>query len=284
MAAPDRVYQLVERFDANREQYRRPDYNETQVRVNFINPLFEALGWDVRNRRGEAPSAMEVIHEDDVRVGKAHKAPDYGFYANQERKFFVEAKKPAVNLREDASPAFQLRRYAWSAKLAVSVLSDFEEFAIYDARYQPTLHDSAAVARTLHLRYDQYVDRWDDIAGLFSKEAVLDGAIEQRFPKDKSIRGTATVDRAFLTEIEHWRELLARNIALRNPDLSGRELNFAVQMTVDRIIFLRMAEDRGIEEYERLLGIAKGEGVYARLRDLFRQADERYNSGLFHFT
>ncbi|MGH9176079.1 MAG: N-6 DNA methylase, partial [Vicinamibacterales bacterium] len=138
--------------------------------------------------------------------------------------------------------------------------------------------------RTLHLRYDQYEARWDEISELFSREAVLAGAIEARFPKDKVPRGTATVDRAFLAEIEGWREALARNIALRNPGLTGRELNIAVQLTVDRIIFLRMAEDRGIEEYGRLEGLTKGDDVYARLRDLYRQADERYNSGLFHFT
>jgi hypothetical protein len=283
MAAPERVYERVEAFERHREQLKRSAFGETEVRVQFINPLFEALGWDVRNERGVAPAELEVVHEDAVRVARAHKAPDYGFYANRERKFFVEAKKPAVNLRDDPLPAFQLRRYAWSAKLLTSVLTDFEEFVIYDARYQPAERDTAAVARVEHLRYEQYVERWDELAALFSKEAVLGGAIEARFERARLARGAATVDRAFLAEIERWRELLAKNINLRNPGLRPRELNYAVQMTVDRIIFLRMAEDRGIEEYGRLDALRNGGDVYARLRDLYRQADERYNSGLFHF-
>ena len=83
--------------------------------------------------------------------------------------------------------------------------------------------------------------------------------------------------------IEDWRDLLARNIAIRNPDLSQRELNFAVQRTIDRIVFLRICEDRGIEEYGRLQTQLNGTNVYKRLVQLFSQADDRYNSGLFHF-
>jgi len=91
------------------------------------------------------------------------------------------------------------------------------------------------------------------------------------------------VDQAFLAEIEEWRELLARNIAIRNSGLSQRELNFAVQRIIDRIIFLRICEDRGIESYGQLQALLNGANIYERLRKIFRSADEKYNSGLFHF-
>ncbi len=83
--------------------------------------------------------------------------------------------------------------------------------------------------------------------------------------------------------IESWRELLAKNLALRNPKLTQRELNYAVQVTIDRIIFLRMCEDRGIETDWQLQGLQNGPGIYGRLKQLFVKADERYNSGLFYF-
>jgi hypothetical protein len=79
------------------------------------------------------------------------------------------------------------------------------------------------------------------------------------------------------------RDSLARNIALRNPRLSTRELNFAVQRTIDRLIFLRICEDRGIEHYAFLQSLMNGERAYPRLVKHFRDADDRYNSGLFHF-
>ena len=76
---------------------------------------------------------------------------------------------------------------------------------------------------------------------------------------------------------------MARNIALRNPGLKKRELNFAVQRTIDRLIFLRICEDRGIEPYGRLMSLRNGTQTYRRLCQIFQQADDRYNSGLFHF-
>ena len=91
------------------------------------------------------------------------------------------------------------------------------------------------------------------------------------------------MDEAFLREIESWRDLLARSIALRNPALTQRELNTAVTLTINRIIFLRICEDRGIEPYGQFRGLLNGPGVYARLIEIFYRADDRYNSGLFHF-
>ena len=71
---------------------------------------------------------------------------------------------------------------------------------------------------------------------------------------------------------------------MRNRGLTARELNFAVGRTIDRIIFLRMCEDRGVETYAQLRILPNGPNVYKRLVELFRRADERYNSGLFYFT
>jgi len=199
------------------------------------------------------------------------------------RKFFVEAKRPGVNLKEDGDAAYQLRRYAWSAKLPLSVLSDFEEFAVYDCRVKPDKTDKASMGRVLYLTADEYADQWDEIASIFSQDAILTGSFDKYIESTKRKKGTAEVDTAFLKEIEAWRDVLARNIALRNTELSTRELNFAVQRTIDRIIFLRICEDRGIETYGQLMGLQNGTQIYQRLCQIFRRADERYNSGLFHF-
>jgi type I restriction-modification system DNA methylase subunit len=225
-----------------------------------------------------------VIHEASLEVEGATKAPDYAFRIGGTRKFFVEAKKPAVNIQYDFYPAFQLRRYAWSAKLPLSILTDFEEFAVYESRSKPDKSDSAAAGRVMLLNYKDYLTRWDEIAAIFSRQAVLKGSFDQYAEGLKGKKGTTEVDDAFLEEIEHWRDLLARMIALRNPDLHVRELNYAVQMTIDRIVFLRICEDRGIERQDQLQELLKGEQVYERLCQLFRQADNRYNSGLFHFA
>lgn len=283
MAVPELVLDLVERFRRNESAYRSGLYNETQVRREFIDPLFECLGWDVNNHRGYAEAYKDVVHEDSLDVEGAKRAPDYCFRIGGTRKFFLEAKKPSVNIREDISPAYQLRRYAWTAKLPLSILTDFEEFAVYDGRVKPAPTDKSSSARVLFLPYREYPDRWDEVAATFSHEAVLQGAFDRFCETNKGKRGTTTVDAAFLAEIESWRNELARNIALRNPQLDQRGLNDAVQRTIDRIIFLRLCEDRGIEDYGRLQKCSEEKGIYDALKSLFVQADHRYNSGLFHF-
>jgi type I restriction-modification system DNA methylase subunit len=284
MTAPDIICQLVKRFEENRDSYRSGKYNETQLRREFLDPFLKALGWDIDNERGYAEAYKDVIHEDSLEVEGATKAPDYAFRIGGTRKFFVEAKKPAVNIEYDTHPAFQLRRYAWSAKLPLSLLTDFEELAVYESRSKPDKSDSAATGRVMLLHYKDYLTKWDEFAAIFSREAVLRGSFDQYAEGLKGKKGTTEVDDAFLQEIEHWRDLLARVIALRNPDLQVRGLNYAVQMTIDRIIFLRICEDRGIENENQLQDLIKGEGIYERLCQLFRQADSRYNSGLFHFS
>ena len=133
------------------------------------------------------------------------------------------------------------------------------------------------------MTFTEYVSRWPEVAGIFSKEAVYKGNFDKHLLITRGKRGTSEVDSAFLGEIESWRESLARNIALRNKDLGFREINFAVQRTIDRIIFLRICEDRGIEAYERLKSLTEHTGVYAGYACSSSEADERYNSRLFHF-
>jgi len=283
MAAPAAVQELVKRFDMHRESYLSPGYNETQLRREFVDPFFKALGWDIDNESGYAEAYKDVIHEDAIKVGGTTKAPDYCFRIGGARKFFVETKKPSVNLKEDIAPAFQLRRYAWTAKLPLSVLTDFEELAVYDClTHRPNQTDKPSKARVLYFKYTEYADRWDEIESLFSREAILRGSFDKYAETQMRKGGTAEVDAEFLREIESWREVLAKNLALRN-DLSQRELNFAVQRTIDRIVFLRICEDRGIEPTGRLQLLLNGPKVYSRLCELFEQADDRYNSGLFHF-
>ena len=280
---PPEVLELIERFQRHHETYKQVSYNETQVRREFIDPFFAALGWDIDNSAGLAEAYKDVIHEDAIKIGGTTKAPDYCFRIGQTRKFFVEAKKPSVGIVSDPDAAYQLRRYGWTAKLSLSILTDFEEFAVYDCRIGPKKGDKASAARVFFCTFDQYADKWPEIAGIFAKDSILKGSFDKYVESNKLKRGTAQIDEDFLKEIESWRESLAKNIALRNEDLSVRELNYAVSKIVDRLIFLRMCEDRGIEPFAQLQTLLNGDKVYRRLLEIFYRADERYNSGLFQF-
>ncbi len=282
--APEGLAQLVGRFREHLEQYQSSSYDEANTRTDFIDPLFVLLGWDVANTAGYAEQYRDVIREDRVNVNGQTKAPDYCFRIGGVRKFFVEAKKPSVDIYHDVEPAYQLRRYAYSAKLPLSILTNFREFAIYDTRIKPSPHDQASVARIQYFTFEDYPAKWESLEGTFSRDAILHGAFDKYVEDTRSKRGTSEVDKEFLTLIDQWREKLARNIALRNHDLPLHQLNFAVQKTIDRIVFLRIAEDRGIDTYGNLHPLLNGKNQYGRLVQLFLQADARYDGGLFNFT
>ena len=275
------IQPLIKRFKSQQDTYKQPHYNEAQTRLDFINPFFKALGWDINNEQGLTEAYRHVVHEDALKIGRATKMPDYSFRIGGVRKFFVEAKKPAINLFENPEPAYQIRRYAWNAKLSLSILTNFAELAVYDCRIKPAKTDKATTARILYFKYTDYLSNWEKFVNLFSYEAVWQGQFDQYAAAHT--KSGIEVNTAFLAEIECWREQLAQNIAKRNPNLKPRPLNRAVQQTIDRIIFLRICEDRGIEDYGRLLTLQNGTHIYQRLFQFFKQADERYNSGLFHF-
>ncbi|MBX3164447.1 MAG: N-6 DNA methylase [Bacteroidetes bacterium] len=282
--AYNKIEKLVKRFDEQKEFYKKADYNETQTRRDFIDPFWKALGWDIDNENGYAESYREVIHEDRVKVGGATKAPDYSFrLVGGKRLFFLEAKKPSVFIKDEIQPAYQVRRYGWSAKMPISVITDFEEFAIYDCTTKPKETDKASNGRIKYLTYSDYLKEFDFIWETFSKEYVLKGSFDKYIASDKNKKGTTTVDKEFLQSLDKWRVELALNIALRNKDIDEDELNFVVQHTIDRIIFLRIAEDRSAEPYGELQNSTKAGDYYQNLLRNFHTADQKYNSGLFDF-
>ncbi len=279
--------ELTDLFQANIKEYKHAKYDEANTRTQFIDRFFELLDWDISNKQGFSESYKDVVREDKVIIEGKPKAPDYSFRVGGVRKFFLEAKKPSVNIKEEIEPAFQVRRYGYTAKLPLSVLTDFEEFAVYDTRIKPNKNDKAGVARIFYCTFDEYEKHFDFINNTFSKDAILKGSFDQYAIENKTKKGTSEVDKEFLSLIEGWRETLAKNLALRNQDLDVYSLNTAVQILIDRIIFLRIAEDRNMEKYGMLLEATKPskenkESAYAQFNQIFSNANSKYNSGLFH--
>lgn len=283
--ARSKIKELVEKFESHKDEYKTGNYNETEARIQFINPFFEALGWDVNNTNAVAESYKEVIHEDKIKIGGKTKAPDYGFRIDGNRKFFVEAKKPNVKIHDDAEPAYQLRRYGWNANLHVSILTDFEEFAVYDCTKKPSFDDKAAVCRIEYFNYQQYEEKFDYLWEIFSKEQVKNGSFDKYAQNAKNKKGTDDVDAEFLKSLNEWRLLLANNIIRNYNGISDDALSYSLQKIMDRLIFLRICEARGVEPDEQLNHIiAKGnKQIFDNLKVIFHLADQKYNSGLFDY-
>ncbi len=279
MTAPDSLYQLVDKFERDQSKFRQPDYNEAQLRQEFVNKFFAALGWDVGD-------SGQVLHEAGLRSGGSVKHPDYSFLAASRRAFYVETKKPSINIGNSVEPAEQLRSYGWSGNTALGILTNFAEFAVYDCRIEPRQGDSPAEARVLYLTHSQYLTEWERLRETLSPEAVRQGKHSDLL--EATAKGVLRVDEAFLRDMENWRVDLAPDIYKQarfiNRQLSQREINHLVQRTIDRIVFLRIAEDRNLESYGRLERAASvRRNSYNEIKTLYLDADRKYNSGLFHF-
>lgn len=273
----ERIHQYADRI----AEYTRPTYNETEVRVDFVNPLFKALGWDIDNIAGLPQHLREVTHEATVMVeenGRQRaKKPDYSFRVGTEVFFYLETKKPSVDITVNNAPAFQLRRYGWSGNLKVSVLTNYTDMYIYDCSVRPIETDDVNVALIAHYNYTEYEEKFAEIYNLLSKEAVLSGTFAAQF---ESVRGAfrrEPFDEYFLKQIKEWRLMLGEDIHQNNPAINEDTLNICVQRALNRIIFLRICEDRSFEQYETLKQIR----TYEELRRQFITADRKYDSGLF---
>ena len=216
---------LVKLFQDNESAYRTASYDEANARVDFIDKFFELLGWDVRNIQGFSENYRDVVREDKVVIAGKPKAPDYSFRVGGKRVFFVEAKKPSVRIKDASEPAFQVRRYAYTAKLPLSILTNFDEFAVYDTRIKPEKGDAASVARVFYCVSGEYEERREWLEASFSKNAVLKGSFDRYIAENKGKKGTSDIDREFLSLISAWREELAKNLALRNKELDLPGLN-----------------------------------------------------------
>ncbi|GHV23120.1 adenine methyltransferase [Spirochaetia bacterium] len=287
----DRLKSLTDRFESNLPSYMSNSYDESNTRTDFIDRFFELLDWDVRNEQGFLENYREVVREDKIKINVhphhagvlegQQKFPDYSFKIGKERKFFVEAKRPSVNIKDATEPALQVRRYAYTAKLPLSILTDFEEFAIYDTRIKPNKNDKASVARIFYCTFKEYEQNFHFIYNNFSKGAILKGSFDKYVEENKNKKGTTPIDEDLLLFVENWRMELAKNIALRNAGISVYNLNTIVQKIIDRILFLRIAESKNIENEDLLKTVSTCKNVYSHLNQLFINANIKYNSGLF---
>lgn len=271
--------ELINTFKKGRNIFSTTKYNETQLRNDFLDPLLMSFGWDVDNETGKTQFLRDVIQEEsiDVEDETSKKNPDYTLRIQGLRKLFVEAKKPSVDITKSSKAAFQTRRYGWNANLGISILANFDKLIIYDCRYKPNAKEDERVARIHVFDFSDYVDAFEEIYDLISFESASSGRLDDLFSVYERVGHT--FDDYFLQQIESWREKLAQSVVQQNEQLVSEDINFLIQRLLNRIIFLRICEDRTIEKYETLKNIQD----YNQLKAVFQQSDKKYNSGLFDF-
>jgi hypothetical protein len=213
--------------------------------------------------------------------------PDYNFRIGGQTKFYVEAKAPSEPL-DTPRHILQAKGYVWNTKSVYFViLTNFEELRFYDASAQPD-PKRPDEGLLLSLRYSDYPANAEKLWE-FSREQVAAGSLEALLPKiRRAPRLRKQVDDVFLDEMTGWREDLAKNIHKNNPDLTARQLNEVVQRLLDRIVFIRIAEDRKVLEYGQLRRVLEDwetHGgkfhIFDWLNDLFHKVNEDFNGEIF---
>ncbi|MFA5778505.1 MAG: N-6 DNA methylase, partial [Elusimicrobiota bacterium] len=262
-----KIQKLVEKYEAEKIAGKIPQYTEAETKTGFIEPLFQALGWDTQNRD-------EVGLETNISGGRV----DYSFKLGGIVKFFVEAKPLKADLN---NPEYsqQAINYSWHKGVVWAILTDFESIKVFNAEWKEDIEK----AKAFDLQYTDYLNDFDTL-WLLSKESILSGQLDKWSEKFGKKTKKQPVSKQILADLLAARTKLTKNI-LKYPRLnkiSETELDEAVQRILDRLIFIRTCEDKGIEQKHLLSAVRDRRQVLnEELKKIFREFDDGYNSKLF---
>lgn len=271
-AARQRIRELVERWRSTPKR-ERDAYNEDETRHYFILPLFRALGWDTEN-----PS--EFSAEEQISRGFV----DFGFYLNGIPIFYLETKKASENIDKPAHMR-QSINYAYLKGVTWAVLSDFEGIMVFNAEWEET---DPVKTRFLNLEWEHYAESQFEDLWLLSRPSMQVREIDKQAERYGRKAKKEPVTKLLFAQLTEWRkELFAEMRAWGNNlwSTDPHAVDNAVQKLLDRLIFLRTVEDRGVEG-PRLKEVLRQADVNKRnpfpdLLNLFREMDSVYNSNLF---
>ena len=288
---------LFYKFKKDFEDYISKDYLEANVRHEFIDPFFEYIGWDISNRSGNRPNLREVIVEDKI----GSKRVDYTFRVGGKPVFLVEAKAPSESLDKEEH-VFQAKSYAFSSGVPFVILTNFLEFKVFDIRVKPYKNQkNVDLLANLSFSIDN-IDNLENFCKIFAKNYVINNSLIELYKLNRpnltdeeilnnlnyaNLKGESTLDKEFLKDLLYWREILAKDIYSNNPDISEDDLNIYVQKILDKILFLRILEDREIENNEILREICLKyynhsiNDIYKELNSICKDLNEKYNGLLF---
>lgn len=281
---------LKDRYLKHRDQYEANTYNETDVRNEFLNKMFKALGWDVENVKGNSPSERDVWMERGDCQGKR---PDYNFRIAGKTAFYLEAKAPHVNV-ETAEFAYQAKSYSWSTTetvVSLSILSNFKEIVVYDTTMVPDF-EYPDRGRLFRFSVEEFSDAGTiEKLWLLSREEMEKGSLLNLLKKDRS-REVFRVrpDKRLLELLNKLRVEMANSIFRLNKDLSLEEIEDTVGTLVNRFLFIRVLEDRGTIDRREMKDLvddwedhqdSKGALLIKAIREEFNYINENFNGKLF---
>lgn len=270
--AKDRILKLVEKYERLSPQRKRT-YSEADTRRDFIMPLFSALGWDVYNDITE----NEVVEEETSITGRI----DYSFRLNNNTQFVLEAKAIPEDLDRERW-ANQAVEYGWNKGVPWVVLTDFEGLKVFNSEWK-----NKYPRANIDLTYKIYLEKFDKL-WLLSKESFQENKLDKLLTEFGVAAKRESVNEHLAKDLLEWRKSLTHYFSSWNKDVKLGDIEEAVQRILDRLIFMRVVEDKGIEEKRLWQAFKKWEendyepqNFIEKLVPIFREFDYKYNSNLF---
>ena len=248
-----RLQALVERYNQTTRLEAKENVSEETIRT-WLNEFLCLFGWDVQNTH-------EVLQERCLRgvagerlreIRSPHRKPDYILVNGTNIKTFLDAKAPTVDIINDPQAAYQIRSYGWSAQVPCAFVSNFESFVIFDTRMSPT-PDMPANYGAKYISIDDYLENFDILYDHLSHDLICNNHLYQLY-ETTAIEGDNRVDDHFSAVLSNFRLKIATNLLNNNAELrnDADALNYYTQVILDRIVFIRVCESKGIEEQEKL--------------------------------
>ncbi len=271
--AKKEIKKLIEKYERVKKAKQLRRYDEADTRRVFIEPFFQALGWDVYNEFTD----REVVEEEVAVKGKV----DYSFRLNNIPQFLLEAKSLKVDL-DKVEWAKQAVTYGWNKGIPWVVLTDFKGLKLFNSEW---LVDTPKP--NLEFAYDKFLTRLDDLWFL-SRESIEKGELDKQAEKWGIKAKRLKVSEKLAADLLEWRELLRKYFKRYNPEVDESDVDEAVQRVLDRFIFIRTCEDRKLEPQilwpalrKWITHNRKPDNFMQALKPIFKDFDRKYNSNLF---
>lgn len=254
---------LIERYNRTTRLETKENVSEETIRT-WLNEFLGLFGWDVQNTH-------EVLQERCLRgtagerlreIRSPHRKPDYILVNGSNIKSFLDAKAPTVDIIKDQQVAYQIRSYGWSAQVPCAFVSNFESFVIFDTRMSPTPDMPANYGATC-ITIDEYLEKFDVLYEHLSHDLICNNHLHALY-ETTAIEGRSRVNNHFSTVLSDFRLKIANNLLKNNESFrnDADALNYYTQVILDRIVFIRVCESKGIEEQEKLKSLCNSQNGF----------------------
>ena len=273
-----KLKELITKYNSFKKSGRLDLSSEETIRT-WINELLSIFDWDVMDT-SQVLQEKILAKEEKAKlktIDSTSTRPDYTFKIGKEKLTFLDAKALTVNIESSDKSAFQIKSYGWSISAPFAFLSNFEEFAIYDCSYTPSINQKAIEGR-IYLKIEDYLDNFE----LLEKHLLRENMIHQSF--NQSNQSAVTIDTVFAEQLSFFRLSLANDIVTKNAKLildNVERLSYLTQVIINRVIFIKICEARRVEKDGLLLEFKKV-GFWKQFKDSsYNDFYEHYDGPLF---